>query len=219
MDCITWLRMEPPSLFLLGKFANISQCVGSDLPRAIRADILANVILAYYNSKSSIWCCISYLIKENRAWFLLHVTLKRSITLQTYVMYMQSQWENLIILDWYKWSCILLIVLFSDPVYLAPEVFLLDSELLTSEGTTRRRTLSSSDETELLNPPSSPNTDSWSLGVVLLQYLAVNLKYQSSCLDYCNCKVYEETLRSCTMMADNQQANLHWSERMPVIQS
>lgn len=125
----------------------------------------------------------------------------------------------MIILDWYKWSCILLIVLFSDPVYLAPEVFLLDSELLTSEGTTRRRTLSSSDETELLNPPSSPNTDSWSLGVVLLQYLAVNLKYQSSCLDYCNCKVYEETLRSCTMMADNQQANLHWSERMPVIQS
>ena len=65
----------------------------------------------------------------------------------------------------------------SDPVYLAPEVFLLDCELLTSEGTSKRRTLSSSDETELLNPPSCPNTDSWSLGIALIQYLAVSYSF------------------------------------------
>ncbi|XP_067948169.1 TBC domain-containing protein kinase-like protein [Watersipora subatra] len=62
-----------------------------------------------------------------------------------------------------------------SPVYTAPEVFLHDCQLLAVEGVAKRRTLSSSDATELLNPPSAPNVDSWSLGIVLLQCIAGEL--------------------------------------------
>jgi len=65
---------------------------------------------------------------------------------------------------------------------MAPEVFLLDLQLLAEEGTTKRRTLSTSDATEMVNPSSPPNVDTWSLGVVLLQYLAVCVPYIYSVL-------------------------------------
>ena len=71
-------------------------------------------------------------------------------------------------------SCKLYIMCYRNPVYMAPEVFLHDCDLLTTDGVAKRRTLSSSDDTELLNPPSAPNVDSWSFGVMLLQYLAVS---------------------------------------------
>lgn len=57
---------------------------------------------------------------------------------------------------------------------MAPEVFLHDCELLVTDGSVKRRTLSSSDETELLSPTSAPNVDSWSFGLLMLQYLAVS---------------------------------------------
>lgn len=64
----------------------------------------------------------------------------------------------------------------SDPICTAPEVFLLDSELV-EEVESRKRTLSSSDEVELLSPPSPPSVDVWSAGVIILQMIAVSSQY------------------------------------------
>lgn len=75
-----------------------------------------------------------------------------------------------------KWSSFysLIIWFISDPVTMAPEVFLLDSGLLVEGSGSRRRTMSSSEETDLLNPSNPANVDCWSLGVVLLQVIAVS---------------------------------------------
>ena len=58
---------------------------------------------------------------------------------------------------------------------MAPEVFLQDSDMLLEDGGSRRRTLSTSEDTELLHPPAPYNTDTWSLGIVALQLVAVGI--------------------------------------------
>lgn len=69
---------------------------------------------------------------------------------------------------------------------MAPEVFLQDCDMLVEDGGSRRRTLSGTEETELLNPASPFNTDTWSLGVIALQIIAVswydNIVWQKHCI-------------------------------------